>query len=311
MAYLRKTTSLPVPTVLDWSDDAQNPLKTEYIIMEHVDGVQLRQQWETMNPLTHLLCVESLAKLLKELNLLQFPAYGSIYFDSAPVHDSQRVPLSDGFFIGPSLAHRYWPECGPGLDRWYQRRRPNRGPWTSFEAFTESLVDIGVSHFPPETVPGTLDHYGSVQENLELLDALDKATAELSKDQRLLDVSEPRLFHNDLHMRNIFVSRADPAQITGLIDWQSATLDPIFLYAHMTPDLCTHPQSAQDLLQGEDDEQSGNMDAKKRKKAGTDDVDRCRQAWELLLIISAPKLHKARALDEALLRPFRQCYSTW
>ncbi|KAK3349526.1 kinase-like domain-containing protein [Lasiosphaeria hispida] len=317
MAYLRKMTSIPIPEVLDWSDDPLNPLKTEYIIMQHVEGVQLRDRWDAMSPQEHLLCVKSLALLVKEMHLLQFPAYGSIYFDSASVDARHRIPLLDGFFIGPSLAHRYWAECAPGEGRWYKRRQPNRGPWTTFEAFTQSLLDTGVSHFPPETVPGTLEYYGTVEENLELLATLGKVTAKLSKDPRIQMVSGPKLFHNDLHMRNIFVSHYDATKITGVIDWQSTTLDPVLLYAHMTPDLCTSPRFTEDLLEeGGEEERNGDdvyetaATAAEREKIQSD-VDRCRKTWELSLYVHAQKLHDARALDEALLRPYRQCFSTW
>ncbi|KAK0631176.1 hypothetical protein B0T17DRAFT_530316 [Bombardia bombarda] len=314
---VRKMTSIPVPEVLDWSDDPLNPLKTEYIIMQHVEGVQLRDRWDAMSPQEHLLCVKSLALLAKEMYSLQFPAYGSIYFDSASVDARYRIPLLDGFFIGPSLAHRYWAECAPGQGRWYTRRQPNRGPWTTFEAFTQGLLDTGVSHFPPETAPGTLEYYGTIEENLELHAALGKVTAELSKDPRIHMVSEPKLFHSDLHMRNIFVSRDDATKIAGVIDWQSTTLDPILLYAHMTPDLCISPRFTQDLLEEEEGEEERNGDVyetaatvAEREKIQSD-VDRCRKIWELSLYVHARKLHDARALDEALLRPYRQCFSTW
>ncbi|KAK0732033.1 hypothetical protein B0H67DRAFT_597741 [Lasiosphaeris hirsuta] len=243
------------------------------------------------------------------MHSLQFPEYGSIYFDSASFGARHRIPLLDGFFIGPSLAPIYWAECAPGEGRWYKRRQPNRGPWTTFEAFTQGLLDTGVSYFPPETAPSTLEYYGTVEESLELLAALGKVTAELSKDPRVQMVSEPKLFHNDLHMRNIFVSRDDATKITGVIDWQSTTLDPVLLYAHMTPDLCISPRFTEDLLKEEGEEERNGNDV--YETAATADVDRCRKTWELSLHVHARKLHDARALDEALLRPYRQCFSTW
>ena len=98
--------------------------------MDYAEGVQLGHRWDTMSPREHLLCVKSLTLIVKDLYSLQFPAYGSIYFDDAPVDKKHRIPLIGGFFIGPSLSHKYWPECDPGQARWYQRRQPNRGPCT-------------------------------------------------------------------------------------------------------------------------------------------------------------------------------------
>lgn len=40
------------------------------------------------------------------------------------------------------------------------------------------------------------------------------------------------LWHNDLHSHNIFVDKDDPTEITGIIDWQGASLNPAFLHVH-------------------------------------------------------------------------------
>jgi hypothetical protein len=44
-------------------------------------------------------------------------------------------------------------------------------------------------------------------------------------------VSEPALWHTDLHMGNIYVSEKDPTEIVSLIDWQSVVVSPLFLQA--------------------------------------------------------------------------------
>jgi hypothetical protein len=44
-------------------------------------------------------------------------------------------------------------------------------------------------------------------------------------------VSEPVLWHTDLHMGNIYVSEESPENIVSLIDWQSIVVSPLFLQA--------------------------------------------------------------------------------
>ncbi|PGH11552.1 hypothetical protein AJ79_04810 [Helicocarpus griseus UAMH5409] len=41
-------TKIPIPSVLDWSDDPSNPAGSAYIIMEHADGVSPDQAWPKM-----------------------------------------------------------------------------------------------------------------------------------------------------------------------------------------------------------------------------------------------------------------------
>ncbi|KAI9759312.1 MAG: hypothetical protein M4579_002441 [Chaenotheca gracillima] len=39
ISYLRSNSSIPIPKIIDWSDDPSNEVGSEYIIMEHAVGV--------------------------------------------------------------------------------------------------------------------------------------------------------------------------------------------------------------------------------------------------------------------------------
>ena len=41
-------------------------------------------------------------------------------------------------------------------------------------------------------------------------------------------INSPSLWHNDLHDDNVFVDPHDPEKITGIIDWQSCHISPLF-----------------------------------------------------------------------------------
>lgn len=41
-------------------------------------------------------------------------------------------------------------------------------------------------------------------------------------------ITSPTLWHNDLHDDNIFVDPDDPEKMTGIIDWQSSHVSPLF-----------------------------------------------------------------------------------
>jgi hypothetical protein len=89
------------------------------------------------------------------------------------------------------------------------------------------------------------------------------------------------LFHPDLHTRNIFVDETDFTKITGIIDWQSATVSPAFVYAAETPDFAAKLEVDETL------------DAAAIKKASADgkitdplaraiaDADFCSKTWWL------------------------------
>ena len=116
----------------------------------------------------------------------------------------------------------------------------------------------------------------------------------LAEDPRVRGAATATLCHADLHKRNIFVSDDNPSIITGIIDWQSSSIEPAFEYADYVPDFAA---PVTDASQGE-------------KPADTQ-VALCRQAFFACLQGLIPKLFAARALDDDLLRPFRYCHRTW
>lgn len=115
----------------------------------------------------------------------------------------------------------------------------------------------------------------------------------MSEDPRIRDAATPTLLHPDLHKRNIFVSDNDPAVVTGIIDWQSSSIEPAFWYADEVPDFArtvTHPS-----LEHQFEPNS----------------ERCAKACDICTRFLVPKLSGPRLMDEALFRPFRYCYRTW
>lgn len=179
----------------------------------------------------------------------------------------------------------------------------------SFDQYKQGLLDAGQARIPAETPSPSqaLSYQGKVEDHIYLLDKARSTLEVLARDARIQQLSAPLLLHPDLHSRNIFVDSEDPTQITALIDWQSTSLEPIFSYASVTPDLCTHPGSSEDVFGPSD---HGESDAKSKERLEKD-VSICRQTWEVGLMGWGRKLHAARSLDENLIRPFRYCYSSW
>lgn len=121
-------TSVPLPTILDWSDDATNNIiGSEYIIMEHAPGVPLREKWHEMAGDERVRCIDVINRRMKEIVDLEFPAFGSIYFTDAPFDSSSKLSLDEDFCIGPHCNPRYW-DCHVSERRYYHYTKPNHGP---------------------------------------------------------------------------------------------------------------------------------------------------------------------------------------
>ncbi|KAJ5426904.1 hypothetical protein N7465_001974 [Penicillium sp. CMV-2018d] len=289
--YLQRKTSIPIPEILDWSDDAVNIVGSEYIIMEHAAGIPLQQKWPYMSGDQKVACIDAIYKKLREMVDLNFSAYGSLYFSTTPLGSSSRLPLDDDFCLGPHCGTRYW-ACGD--PRYYQHTAPNQGPWSTIGAYSDGLVDAGLSRIPPKDsqLPNRPIYQGSVQEYLALLGCGRAVLNAISADGRVRDAAVPALFHPDLHKRNIFVSHDDPSVITGFIDWQSCSIEPAFWYADEVPDFAAGVASS-------------------TSAEGADDSELCTKTYEVCTRFLTPKLAFPRSMDEGISRPFQYCYRTW
>ncbi|KAJ8130483.1 hypothetical protein O1611_g3144 [Lasiodiplodia mahajangana] len=282
--YLQAKTRIPIPTILDWHDNAghvDNSIGNEYIIMEHAAGVPLGLKWRELDGRQQVQCMQSIYETIKELNGLEFPAFGSIYFNNSV--DSRCTKLLDkDFCIGPNSNPRYW-DCNPPEQRYYDRVKQNRGPWTTIEEFFDGLVGTGISRIPPadpeyERRP---TYHGSVDEHLRLLEDARIVLRQIAADSRIKAASSPLLFHPDLHLRNIFVSETDPTVVSSIIDWQAAGIEPAFWYSNDVPDFVRTNEY-------------------------------CEKAFDLLTRVLTPKIWQPRReMDENHFRPIHYSHRTW
>ncbi|GLA92942.1 hypothetical protein AtubIFM57143_009921 [Aspergillus tubingensis] len=273
--YLQANTTVPIPKILDWSNDAtsiDNPIGSEYIIMEHATGVQLHKKWHEMDGKKRIKCIDAIYRKLKEVVDLQFPCFGSLYSIHSPVSPDNKRVLDGEFCIGPHCGTRYW-NCDVGRGQASHDTKPNRGPWNDLYEYCDGLIDAGLSKLPAvdsETKRRPMYH-GSVETHKMLLAQTRDLMRCMSQDSRIMDY---------LHKRNIFVSEDDPSEITAIIDWQAASIEPAFWYADEIPDFATENEV-------------------------------CTRAFDVCTQFLIPMLSKPRLMDQNLSRPFRYSYRTW
>lgn len=291
--YLQAKTNIPIPTILDWNDDASTIIGSEYIIMEHAPGILLHQKWPTMDVSDQIKCIAAIYEKLKEIVDLNFPAYGSLYFSRTPDITASKLPLDQEFCIGPHCGAIYW-NCNVGRPRYYHNVKPNQGPWPDLDAYCDGLIDTGISRIPPAgTIPKRPRYGGSIKTHHELLEYGRAVIKKMAKNPQIQNVASPVMFHPDLHKRNIFVSEDDPTIITAIIDWQSSSIEPAFWYADEVPDF------AQPIS---DPSCENQIDPKS---------EACAKAFGICTQFLVPKLSEPRLIEEALFRPFLYCYRTW
>nr|POE75562.1 altered inheritance of mitochondria protein 9, mitochondrial [Quercus suber] len=304
--YLQSRTEIPIPAIIDWSDDPLNAVGSEYIIMEHASGIQLHQFWPSVTAEDKINFMDTICRISKEMTDIKFPAYGSLYRKSSTVDTSRFVPLDNRFYIGPHCGAMFW-NCSVGQPRYYHKSAPNQGPCEFYLAgtssillrlptgldlagYSDSLIDAGISRVPPfdTEIESRPRYHGSVSTHIQLLDRGRRVVKQIAQDPRIQEAACPVLFHPDLHKRNIFVSENDPAVVTSIIDWQSTSIEPAFWYADVTPDFALSHE--------------GDADPASQL---------CAKAFEVCFQYHVSRLAVPRSMDEAFFRPFRYRHRTW
>ncbi|KAM3414316.1 hypothetical protein BST61_g10965 [Cercospora zeina] len=234
ITYLQQHTSVPIPRLLEWNSDAQNPVGCEYIIMQEARGALLSEKWPRMTTRQRVSCIDSIFQNMKQLQDLEFPGYGCIYANDDLLTYPTKLELESGFCLSQHCGSRYWDSNNAAS------KSPHRGPWNDLQGFADSLVDVGVARLPTAYSHTSAPPYqGSPGEHRKLLSAGRSILRAMSASPKIQKAATPLLFHPDLHARNIFVSENDPTVVTDIIDWQGAGVEPAFWYADETPDFAT------------------------------------------------------------------------
>ena len=176
--------------------------------------------------------------------------------------------------------------------------------------YCSGLIDTGFSRIPKANIQTDkrLPYQGSIEEHIRLLNISREVIERLIESPLIQNTASPTLLHADLHKRNIYVSDEDPTLVTGLIDWQSTSVEPAFIYANETPDFAAHPDHVP-LADDGRETPAGKEETVEDKKYM--DALLCSQTFDVCMKGFVPKLRAARALDDTLLKPFRYCHSSW
>ncbi|KAB8254400.1 phosphotransferase enzyme family protein [Aspergillus pseudonomiae] len=219
MDFARKILDTPAPRVYAWNSQAKShPVGAEFIIMEKIEGVPLSQVWSTMTLPQKLQLLLAMTRLQKQWLSVSFSHYGSLYYTG----DVQPPPgnhyIKDGkavtdpeFAIGPATG-RDWFDAGRSI------LDVEKGPWASLAQYLQA-VGTREMRANPLYRPDTEKKITALACYRQVVDAL------IPKDTA---ITCPCLWHNDLHDDNVFVDPHNPEKITGIIDWQSCHISPLF-----------------------------------------------------------------------------------
>ncbi|KAJ6454584.1 phosphotransferase enzyme family-domain-containing protein [Mycena sanguinolenta] len=218
MALLRvlRAAGIPVPEVVFFCADPENPLKYEYNCLERISYPSLADTFSSLSPAQLDLVLDQSVDLFIKMWSIDVPR----------IHGSLRI---DGT-SGPVIEETMWTLCPrhhPLLPRHAVQpcRRNFRHPQSN------GIVHAYICAFL-RTYAHVVTIHPSVDWLRDLLPSLQQVITILATDSadtpwigRLRDAPEllSRLFHRDFHFGNIL---ADEAAIKAVIDWEFAGIGP-------------------------------------------------------------------------------------
>ncbi|TFK39015.1 kinase-like domain-containing protein [Crucibulum laeve] len=233
MDFIRtKFEDLPIPKVLAWSATHENPIGSEYIIMEFCEGTTLGScHREAMQKGNLGTLARATSKMQLQLASLSFSQFGSIYYKEDVSSELQSRPLYSSGEIEDICAERF--RIGPSVDRLFYRSQRahmdlDRGPWLDVKSYLHAIVDCETTWIREySSSPNARAQPGSrepAEAHLQAYDYVLKLASHILPSEPCLNV--PTLNHPDLHPGNILVQGSQPMSITALLDWQGTCVRP-------------------------------------------------------------------------------------
>ncbi|KAF7180531.1 hypothetical protein CNMCM7691_009822 [Aspergillus felis] len=227
---------VPVPRILAYSATDQNPVGSEYIIMEKAPGNELGKLWYTMTEKQRLKMILEIVKIEALLFSIRLPGYGSIYYEHDLPLSMRRIGVQQAggngkFCVGPDAHYKWWQKGRSSLSI-------ERGPYSETGDLLESvakrelewLSHFGRARFPFERLYRELYAYQKVHPDSHVRNLRDylQTARHLSPEKKSF-LNRPMLRHPDLQPNNIRVS--DSFEVVSLIDWQHCSILPLLLQA--------------------------------------------------------------------------------
>ncbi|KDR73171.1 hypothetical protein GALMADRAFT_212641 [Galerina marginata CBS 339.88] len=244
MQLIRNRTSIPIPLIHDFSIIPENAFGRPYMLMERAKGTPLSNLWFDATWFAEdkrKTVFKSLVYYMSQLQTLEFPSIGSLYYDVK----------SKSHIVGPLL---------PSFDDIENGDTATRGgPYNSVHVYLLSEIARQISSAP------SMGHKVS----LALLRMFSGALPDETLDGPPFVLSMP-----DFNYQNVFVD--NDGNVTGLLDWDGMVVGPRqggyarypswitrdwdpLLYGYPSPESVSTPQredSEDEAVQGEgsDDE---------------------------------------------------------
>ncbi|KKZ65762.1 hypothetical protein EMCG_08437 [[Emmonsia] crescens] len=195
---------------------------------------ELDEIWNKLDAAARLKVVKRIAKYQADWTAISFFQFGGLYYKQdlpsaqslVYANKDESQIINDCFAIGPSTSRQ-------NTDDGRKEIEFDRGPWNTAEyEIASGMREIACIEQFSRLTGSPIALYGLGTYRPSKAKKLEAARGHLKFVKYLLpedqSIQTSHIWHNDLHVENIFVNPDDPSEILGFIDWQSTELAPLY-----------------------------------------------------------------------------------
>ncbi|MCJ1234362.1 hypothetical protein MMC14_002323 [Varicellaria rhodocarpa] len=230
MRYLSQNTTIPIPGVIRFSADVQNPLGYEYQLLTRSSGMTSDQLYSTFSKTQTESFFDQIIDILSQLHRLPFSHIGGLTFMDPSIASTR--PNDVSIIPGPVCEETFW--FDPDIEKYWNVPHDLhetsdtlniKGPFSTYVAYISAHI---------RTYIYAISKHPELEFIRYLIPRLKQFLAVIQDKQEEWDLNQTRLVlaHKDMHLANIiYLPTTGPHDIstgtvTGLIDWEFACVVP-------------------------------------------------------------------------------------
>ena len=228
--YIKRRTTIPVPTVIAYDSSSENELGFEWILMEKIPGEPLRGIWPRLSDTSKTAFTREIASYVLQIRKnCVFHDIGGLYHDS-----------DAGFTVGPIVTQSMF------INGRRQLISRTRGPYHHDSDYVRALIELQIAdvHFL-KTMPSNDPNFDEdlIEDGPAILHAMEGMLSLLPKifprDDEKDEPFRTVLLHPDISLNNIMVD-PNTHKVTGIIDWECTNASPYWQDTY--PQFLTGPE---------------------------------------------------------------------
>lgn len=204
----------PIP--LAYSRNADNEIKTPYILTSFIPGEKFAAMWkpEEIDAEQKVTIIKQIAEMQISVLKSKFPGYGSIYFANDLPTNIKSIKIDNRFALGPSIERKFWMAQPNGSSKLW-------GPWSSWSEYLQATAGVQLEHAQSVS--------GEASANFQVAERYAKIVSQLFTETEVQgQVASPRLHNPNLSPLNT-VSQDDEA--LWLLEVEDSVVKPYVFHS--------------------------------------------------------------------------------